>query len=317
MRYTEQMTLLAKACAWFGIDRGRGARYGKLIREFFEDDLRSPQHILAYGESCEIVDLFVLWKASVTKFPGIAERMRVVLGKGPLLREEENPATSSNRPRNDAFNYLVAGWLLAAGVPVVTVDGINAHDANCSSEADVTFRWNGTFLDIECKRPRSHAALGERTAEARAQIEHPSRQGRYGIIAVDCSVLVRPAGTLLENDSGAAAEGFVSSALEMSIAPRIKSLLTNSILGFLLFARVPAMIRVRRSAILTTSGKPIRHFRPDSILTWLVISNAQYASSDVLRDVANRLLNVAHGLKGDQEEPPAPANKETDSDLRS
>lgn len=307
-RYTEHVAQLAAACDWLEIDRGRAARYGELIRELFEDDARSREHILAFSESCEVVDLFELWKARVTEFPGLAERMRAVLRKGPLLREEENPAASSNRPRNDAFGYLVAGRLLAADVPVVAVDGINARDATSSSEADVTFRWNGTLLDIECKRPRSYAALEERTAEARAQLERPSRQGRHGIIAVDCSVLVRHAGTLLESGSGALAESLVAGALEKSIAPRIESRLTNSILGFLLFARVPAMIRVRRSPILTASGEPIHDFRPDSISTWLVVSNAQHAGPDVLRSVATGLLRTAHGLNAGEEELATPSS---------
>ena len=308
MRYTEQVSRLAEACSWLGIDQGRATRYGKLIREFFEDDARSPQHILAFGESCEVVELFELWNAHISTFPGLVERMRAVLGKGPLLREEENPATSSNRPRNDAFSYLVAGRLLAVSVSVVAVDGINARDTPCSSEADVTFRWNGTLLDIECKRPQSYAALGARTAEARAQIERPSRQGRHGVIAVDCSVLVRPAGTLLESGSGAAAESLVSRTLEGSIAPKIESRLTNSILGLLLFARVPAMIRVRRSPILTPTGEPIHDFRPDSISTWLVVSNAQYAEDDVLRSLASRLLQAAQSLNVDEQEPSAPSS---------
>jgi hypothetical protein len=313
-RYTDQVAKLVAACNWLGIDRGRAARYGELIREFFEDDARSEHHILAYGESCEIVDLFELWEQRVIDFPGLAGKIRAVFSKGPLLREEENPAVSSNRARNDAFGYLVAGKLLAAGVPVVAVDGINARDVTCSSEEDVTFRWNDTFFDIECKRPRSYAALGERTSEARAQIERPSRQGRHGVIAVDCSVLVRPAGTLLESSSGTAAERLISSELERSIETRIESRLTNSILGFLLFARVPAMIRVRRSPILTPSGEPIHDFRPDSISTWLVVSNAQYAGPDVLRGLAGRLLETTHRSNGSlagQEEPSAPSSAAT------
>lgn len=233
--------------------------------------------------------------------------MRAVLGKGPLLREEENPSASTNRPRNDAFGYLVAGRLLAAGVPVVAVDGINGRDTSCSSEADVTFRWKATLFDIECKRPRSDMALGVRTAEARAQIERPSREGRHGVIAIDCSVLVRPAGTLLESGSGAEAEGLISRMLETSIAPKIESRLTNSLLGFLLFARVPAMVRIRRSPILSASGEPIHDFRPDSISTWLVVSNAQYPGSDTLRDLAGRLLKTAHALNVDDEEPSVPS----------
>jgi hypothetical protein len=288
-RYTEQVAQLAAACEWLEIDRGRAARYGKLIKEFFEDDARSPQHILAYGESCEIVDLFELWEHRITDFPGLAGKIRAVFGKGPLLREEEKPATSSNRARNDAFGYLVAGKLLSAGVPVVAVDGILARNTTCESEADVTFQWSGMLIDIECKRPQSHTALGERAKEAREQLQRPSRGGRHGAIALDCSVLVRPAGTLLESASGEVAERWLSTELERAVASRVVSHLTNSILGFLFFARVPAMTRVRRSPILTARGTPIHDYRPDSISTWLVFSNAQYAGPDVLRYLAGRL----------------------------
>jgi hypothetical protein len=295
MRYTDQVTRLADACTWLGIDRGRAAEYGTLIRELFEGDARSRRHILAYSESCEVVDLFEFWKPRAAEFPGLADRMRTLLGKGPLLREEENPEASTNRPRNDAFAYLVAGRLLAAGVPVVAVDGIPARDMTHSSEADVTFRWDAALYDIECKRPRSEAALAERTAEARTQIECLRRKGRHGVIAIDCSVLVRPSGTLLESGSGAEAEDLISRILERSITPKIELQLTSSLLGFLLFARVPAMIRIRRSPIVTASGEPIHDFRPDSISTWLVVSNAQYAGRDTLRELASRLLKTHTG----------------------
>jgi len=46
------------------------------------------------------------------------------------------------------------------------------------------------------------------------------------------------------------------------------------------------MIRVRRSPMVTALGKPIYDFRPDSISTWLVLSNAQYAGPDILRNLA-------------------------------
>jgi hypothetical protein len=297
-RYTEQIKKLVTACSWLRIDRGRAARYGKLIGEFFEDDARSQQHILAIGESCEIVDLFELWEHRVTDFPGLSAKIRAVFNKGPLLREEENPAASSNRPRNDAFGYLVAGKLLAAGVPVVAVEGIRTRDAICESEADITFRWNGTLIDIECKRPQSYAALVERTKEAREQIERPSRGGRHGAIALDCSVLVRPAGTLLESGSGEAAERLIATELQESVASEVESYLTSSIPGFLFFARVPAMIRVRRSPIVTALGKPIYDFRPDSISTGLVFSNAQYAGPDVFRYLAERLFEAENKSMG-------------------
>ena len=44
--------------AWLGIDQGRAAQYGQLIREFLRTIARSARQILAFGESCEVVDLF-------------------------------------------------------------------------------------------------------------------------------------------------------------------------------------------------------------------------------------------------------------------
>jgi hypothetical protein len=296
--YTEQIGRLVAACNWLGIERGRAARYSKLIREFFENDARSEQHILAIGESYEIVDLFELWEHRATAFPGLAGKIRTVCSKGPLLREEENSAASSNRARNDAFGYLVAGRLLAAGVPVVAVDGILMRDTICESEADVTLEWHGALIDIECKRPRSYVALEERTKEGREQLQRPCRGGRHGAIALDCSVLVRQAGTLLESGSGEVAERLISTKLQELATPKVVSYLTNSMLGFLFFARVPAMIRVRRSPIVTAMGKPIYDFRPDSISTWLIFSNAQYAGLDILRGLADRLLTAQGKLIG-------------------
>ena len=111
-------------------------------------------------------------------------------------------------------------------------------------------------------------------------------------------MLVRPAGTLLESDSGEAAERLISTKLDESATPKVVSNLTSSMLGFLFFARVPAMIRVRRSPIVTALGKPIYDFRPDSISTWLVFSNAQYAGPDILRGLADRLFTTQDKLTG-------------------
>jgi hypothetical protein len=290
--YTEQIARLVAACNWLGIEQGRAAQYSKLIREFFEDNARSRQHILAIGESCEIVDLFELWEHRATAFPGLAEKIRTACIKGALLREEEHSATSSHRARDDAFGYLVAGRLLAAGVPVVDIEGILTSNTSCESKADITVQWHGTLIDIECKRPQSSAALAKLTKKARKQLQHPGRDGRHGVIALDCSVLVRPSGTLLESSSGEAAERLISTKLEQSCATKVESYLTPSMPGFLFFARVPAMIRVRRSPIVTVQGKSIYDFRPDSISTWLVLSNAQYAGPDILRDLAERLLTA-------------------------
>jgi thiamine pyrophosphate-dependent acetolactate synthase large subunit-like protein len=75
---------------------------------------RSRVPVLAIAaQSCEIVRLFELWEHRSTDFPGLAGKIKAVVAKGPVLREEEIPATSSNRARDDAFSYLVAGSLRA------------------------------------------------------------------------------------------------------------------------------------------------------------------------------------------------------------
>ena len=96
--YSEHLAKLTAACEWLGIDRGRAARYGELTRELFEDDARSREHILGVNESCEVVELFELWENRVGNFPGLAEKIRLVFNKGPLLQEDENPRSSTRSP---------------------------------------------------------------------------------------------------------------------------------------------------------------------------------------------------------------------------
>ena len=213
-------------------------------------------------------DIHQLWEQRITDFPGLRNKIGATLRKGPLLREDEKTTASSDRARNDAFVYLVEGMLLKAGIRVVAVEGISAHGIECDSEADITFQSRGSLIDVECKRPRTDGALVRRTKEALGQIARPARGGRHGVIALDCSVLVRPAGTLFESRSLVKAESRISKVLRTRVTPAIVPCLTNSILGFILFARVPAMTRLK---VLTPAGTPI--VRPDCISTWLCVSN--------------------------------------------
>ena len=64
------------------------------------------------------------------------------------------------------------------------------------------------------------------------------------------------------------------------------------------------MTRVRRSPILTARDTPFHDYRPDSISTWLVFSNAQYTGPDALRYLAGCLSEamdkpIDSGVGGD------------------
>lgn len=295
-RYEDHVSKLRQACEWLAITQGRAATYARLVTEFFKDGARTQEHVLAYNESGEIVDLFELWRPHADRFPGLRESLREVCRKGPTLREGENPATSSNRPRNDAFSYLVSGTLMNAGVSVVAVEGVRRTDFSGTSDADLTFMSDASCIDVECKRPQAEGALVPRMREARAQLEQRGREGRPGIVALDCSAMVRPAGTLLEYESGRSAEARVSTLLQR-LVPTLDPHLTSQLLGVILVARVAAMMRLGESPILSPQGKPVREFRPETILTWLVASNAQASGPDILTEVAGRIHQYQTGRR--------------------
>lgn len=273
---------LEEACKWLNIEQGRAADYRRLLDEF-ERGSRSGEHILAYYESYEIVELFDLWERRVDEFPGLKKKIRKVCKKGPVLREDETMSALSNRPRNDAFCFLAAGKFLAADISVVRVDGIASRQATFKSNADFTFRWEENYVDVECKRLQSENQLLKRAEEARDQ---STRSGYYGIVAIDCSVLGRRAGTVLESSASDDAEFRLSEWLRTNIGPKIRSILSPKILGLILFLRVPAMTFV---GMISSRA----NFRRDSISSWLVVGNPDCSNPEILQKIALRLNNQA------------------------
>lgn len=289
VKYNQHVSKIKQACQWLAINQGRAATYARLVAEFFEDGGRTQEHFLAYNESCEIVDLFELWQLHVDQFPGLRARLCQVFKKGPTLRENENAAISSNRPRNDAFSYLVSGTLIGAGVNVVAVEGLRRTDFTGRSDADLSFESKAAYFNIECKRPQTQDSLVSCMRKARAQLEQTGQEGCPGIIALDCSTIVRPPGTLLEYESGKTAEAKVSSILEKRFGPTLVPYLTSNLLGFILVARVAGMIHLGESFIISPQGHPIREFRPETILTWHVFSNSNGCCPDILRNLAEKV----------------------------
>ena len=287
---TDYLHKLKDACEWLDIDQGRAADYIRLLDEFAKARNLSGEP-LAYYESYEIVELFELWEKQVDEFPGLKDKIREVCKKGPVLREDETMNALSNRPRNDAFCFLVAGKFLAAYISVVRVDKIASRHATCESNADFTFRWEESYIDVECKRLQSEKQLRKRAEKARDQ---STQSGRYGIIAIDCSVLCRPAGTVLENSAPNDAEFRLSEWLRTNIEPKIRSSLSPRILGFILFARVPAMTSV---GIIDPRENFVR--RRDVISSWLVVRNPSCPNFEILRSIALRLSNQAGSTLSD------------------
>lgn len=284
-QYKEHVRLLEEACEWLGIAKGRARDYTKLIEEFYEENGRTRDHILAYNESCEITDIYRFWQPKVDLFPGLKGKIADVLGSGPVLREDEKPQSSTNRPRNDAFVYYLAGWLLGAEVRLVAVDGVSAKGMSDPGDSDISLIKDSEVIDIECKRPQSENALEDRVKEARRQITQPARNGRNGVIAVDCSVLIRPPEKLLEVDSPEKAHSFLSTRLQGLAIPRLLKEFERAILGVLLFARVPLMTRIGQSPLVSPNGGAFPYFRRDSCCSFVLVTNNASANPNLFRSI--------------------------------
>ena len=172
---------------------------------------RTDEHTLAYYESCDIVDLLELWEGQVDQFPGLKAKIQTACKKGTILTDSEKPSASSNKPRNDIFGFVLAGKFQAVGIPIASVDGIYPGNRTTKSTADFSFYCEQVEMNVECKRVQSQTQLLTRAKHAQKQI---ARTRRYGIIAIDCSVLARPAGHLLETSSPEQAAHQLSKWLE-------------------------------------------------------------------------------------------------------
>ena len=282
---TDYLCRLNHACEWLGIEQGRARDYLRLLREFDPDGHLSDAHILSYYESCEIVELCELWETRAGVFPGLKDKLRRACRQGPILREDENPSSSGNRPRNDTFAFLMAGKFIAAGIHVENVDRICSQSPMPPPDADFSFSWDGTSFDVECKRPRSEARLLERAKDARNQIR---RAGRCGIVAIDCSVVYRPSGTLVETACPERAGREVSRWLETDIEPQVRPSLGPDILGFILYSRFPAMTGI---GILDSKSTEIH--RRDCISSLLAVGNRSYPDPSVLPEIERLLRKQA------------------------
>ena len=280
--FVQQVT---RASHWLNIENGRARAYVRLLEEFPHVPRRSREHILAYYESCDIVELLELWEDRIDQYPGLKAKLQTACKKGPIVTEDEKSSTSSNRPRNDVFVYLIAGKFLAASIPVSTVDGICSSSALTASTADFSFRWNTIDTNVECKRINSPAQLLKRAKDARDQI---LKTDRSGIIAIDCSVIARPPDTLLETESPLQAEREMSRWLEYNIVPELQTALAPQILGFILFARIPAMTA---TGILDPSEQVYR--RRDRISSILAVGNRSCSDRTILQGIAQRLQTGA------------------------
>ena len=285
--WTQLIDKLEEALLWTGATKGRAPELLRLAREFFEDGTRSTTHILAVNEANELIEIACLWQQQISQFPGLLDRIRNSISKGPVLSDQEVPDSQGKHPRNLYFNYYVGGCLLGAGFDVLCVDGIPRTDTHDLAPSDVVLRWDSRTVRIECKRPQTPTGLKRCLRDAARQLE--DEVPGYGIAAVECSHLVRPRGTILRGPSADEAWGRLDQRVHRDVMPIVTETSRPSILGALVVARSPAAIEAGRSRVLLPSGHPVRSFRIFSISSWTVWVSGDTRLGAFLKETETRL----------------------------
>lgn len=203
VNYSQTEKELAEAICWLetlGINpnRGRFGIYQKSLKKLFgsyEERGNKGDFPAEVNAIYEVFDLIDIHKGlngySSKELPDLANFYQ----KGVNCYSDENLNNSGNKPRNTAFELLVASKL--------NKSGINIH---LSQQSDVEGTFENNRMLIECKRLHSFKKIKANIEDAAQQLNkklrHPKYSRSFGVIALDFTKLINPDFDLLvkEND---------------------------------------------------------------------------------------------------------------------
>ncbi len=280
----EQIRHLDEACDWLNVEKGRAAQYKTLLEQYRDETDESEDSFMACFESFDLCDIYQLWRRNAEQFPGLKEKLKKIFEYGPLLVDHENVSKGGSvQSRNDAFAAIIAGRLLEAGLEVVQVEGCPREDIKICSTADCTFKQSRELVNVECKRVHSRKNWLDRANAGKKQIR---KSGKKGIVALDCSVLIRPKDMVYSSDNTLDATKEFSHWLEESIYPKACQILSSNVFGLMLYVRVPTLVETPKI------GKD--HFSP-RVFSVISCLNVAYRGSRFGRRVMAALnKNLTH-----------------------
>ena len=145
------------------------------------------------------------------------------------------------------------------------------------------------FVDWQCKRPQSLAAVPTRLKEARKQLDKAGARICGGVIGLDCSAFIRPDGMLIEKSTSREASLFYEKRMKGLVLEIALNELRRNVLGIYLFSRAPSMIRIREFKVLTLTGKPYREVRPESTRSLTIVHNRAAVIPEAMPNIYKRL----------------------------
>ena len=181
---------LDEACRWIEATQGRASQCKQLLEEIPTMSDLDTEHMLNCFEALDLVDIYRLWVENVELFPGLKDKIKQIFNTGPLLVDYERADKANTvQSRNDAFSAIIAGRLLEAQLDVVQVEKCRKENTKTSANADCTIKLKSEYVNVECKRLHSQKNWSDRVEKAKKQIR---KSGKRGIVALDCSKLIRP-----------------------------------------------------------------------------------------------------------------------------
>ena len=230
---------LEEACRWLGITQGRTVFAKTCLEQTLNENILSRDDVMACFEVYDLVDIYRLWRERTDSFPGLKDKLRRIFEKGPVLADREITHRGNNvSPRNNGFSVLIAGLFLQAEFDLEQVEGCKKNTKK-SATADCTIKLKKEYVNVECKRLHSQKNWMSRAARAKIQIKSARKKG---IIALDCSVLIRPKETVYRSTNAVQVQKDCSTWLKQKIYPEACKLLSSKVIGIILYARIPAMI---------------------------------------------------------------------------
>lgn len=296
-RMKQILQLGAAVSRWADVTTGRLHRTLQLATECYEKGLDSREHIYAFQELCETIEIYRLWEWRVHDYAGFFEKIRTVLKKGAVIREDETP--NSSDARNNLFTYYLAGRLLSSGVSVVTVDGCGLSVMSRGAPADITIFLDNCYIDIECKRPSNEGTFERNLWNACDQVGDVSRRN-VGIVALDCSPFVPPIGPEGDQFAKKLSGGNIDERLAMylleKIPPNLSDKLPPRVVGLFVFMRLASFSAIVMKEPLSGLDEPPKaYFMPSDRTQLLVYPNIKsemvgkfYGLSSRLKTSGNR-----------------------------
>lgn len=264
MRMKHILRLGAEVSRWAEVNTGRFHRTLQLATECYEKGLDSRDHIYAFQELCEIIEVYTLWKSRVHDYSGLFQKIRIALKKGAVIKEDERQKSCD--ARNNLFTYYLAGRLVSKGNNVVAIDECVLSTIDRSTRADISILLGDCFIDIECKRPSNEKTFERNLWDACDQLGHSLRDN-LGIVALDCSPFVPPIGKKGDEFWRKISRGDINEMLGRYLLEKIpKNLrvkLPQNIIGLFVFLRLASFSAiVMKDPESGLAGKPVAYFTP-------------------------------------------------------